>query len=167
MVSEKFKILGKLAHGMKDKEMPVLVGGGAVELYTRGYFTTGDLDILTSRAFKKKLVESGFESLGRIFTRNDMVIDVVGSYTKLRTNVVKIRRTPYKLRVLSIEDLIIDRLCACEFWKSPRDCEQARFLLNVYYDRLDSKYLKKRADEEGVVKKLEKLSSIPKNHKHL
>ena len=59
-----------------------------------------------------------------------------------------------KIRIISVEDLIVDRLCACIFWNSPADCEQAKMLVKAYRDKLDINYLKNRAEKEDVLLQL-------------
>ncbi len=52
--------------------------------------------------------------------------------------------------MISVEDLIIDRLCGCKFWKSEYDCEHAGMLFASYKTKLDMEYLKERARAEDV-----------------
>jgi hypothetical protein len=63
------------------------------------------------------------------------------------------------IRILSIEDLIVDRLNACKHWKSQYDCEQAQVLIGVYLDKLDREYLNKRMKEEDLEKEIIKILS--------
>jgi len=46
--------------------------------------------------------------------------------------------------------LIVDRLNACKHWKPQYDCEQAQVLLEVYSEKIDQEYLKKRMKEEDL-----------------
>jgi len=59
--------------------------------------------------------------------------------------------------VICVEDLIIDRLCACKFWDSVYDCGQAKMLARAYKKKLDKNYLQDRAKEEEVTDLLELL----------
>jgi len=54
------------------------------------------------------------------------------------------------VKVVGVEDLIIDRLAAAKFWRSERDAEQASALFQGFMDRLDIEYLRRRAREENV-----------------
>jgi len=54
------------------------------------------------------------------------------------------------VRVVGIEDLIIDRLSASRFWKSQRDSEQANVLFRSFRDQIDIQYLRVRAKKEKV-----------------
>ena len=56
-----------------------------------------------------------------------------------------------------IEDLIVDRLCACKFWESSLDCEQANVMLKIHKDEIDCAYLKNKATQEEVIEDLEKI----------
>jgi len=48
-------------------------------------------------------------------------------------------------RIIGLEDLIIDRLNACKYWKSEIDCEMVELLLKRYTKELDWLYLEKKA----------------------
>ena len=58
--------------------------------------------------------------------------------------------------VSSIEDMIVDRLCAYAFWDSPPDGEWARLMLESDTEEfaIDWEYLEKRAGEESVAEHL-------------
>ena len=140
------------------KSLPILVGGSAVELYTFGRYTTGDIDLVAQEKDKVRelLLSSGFfKDFGRLFISEELGIFVdipddtlAGSYEKVRT--IEIPELGEEIRVIGIEDLIIDRLSACVFWKSQTDCELARYLYEKYKDEIDRSYLLKRAKEENI-----------------
>ncbi|ODS42887.1 MAG: hypothetical protein MSIBF_06375 [Candidatus Altiarchaeales archaeon IMC4] len=151
MAENKFILLGKISGRVRHK--PILVGGGAVELYTRGDYVSLDSDILARREeIEPVLKDFGFEKDGRIYISRDAVIDIVGTSTKDRVQTIRLDGTPYKIRVLSIEDLIVDRANACKWWKSEIDCEQMRRLIHLYKNAIDKEYLLKKARKEGVLK---------------
>ncbi len=58
----------------------------------------------------------------------------------------------YPEDLLSLKDLIIDRLNACVHWKSDKDCKQAEFMFRYYYSRMDLNYLYLRAKKEEHIK---------------
>lgn len=62
----------------------------------------------------------------------------------------RIRWREHTLVVLSVEDLIVDRLCTAKFWDSATDHEQARIVYAAHHDRLDKARLRERASEERV-----------------
>jgi hypothetical protein len=151
MASDKFAVLIELSKRLDPK--PVLVGGGAVELYTAGAFVTGDIDLIGDiKRVADALEEMGFVREGRHFVKGKIFIEVVAPTTGARTDEIKIQEKDIEgmVRVISIEDLIIDRLCACKWWRSQTDCEQARYLIGVYLDRCDRRYLAERARKEEV-----------------
>jgi hypothetical protein len=150
MVSEKFRLLGEISKRLKDR--PVLVGGGAVELYSSGAFVTGDIDIIGDKeALISILQELGFKREGMYFTKGNIFFHLLSGPFEARSDVLSLKGTGFTLRVISIEDLIVDRLNACKWWKSAKDCEQAKYLIYVYIDKLDKEYLEERARVEGVI----------------
>ncbi|MDG6224120.1 MAG: DUF6036 family nucleotidyltransferase [Candidatus Thermoplasmatota archaeon] len=142
------------------RRSPVMVGGSAVEFYTGGMYTTGDVDIVgNSKEIAPILLTLGFSKEGRYFIKDKIFIDIVGSRLYGRYNEIAIKGTDHVIRVISVEDLLVDRLCACKWWRSNTDCEQARYLYGIYLDRLDMDYLKDRALEEDVMDRLEEIGS--------
>jgi hypothetical protein len=75
-----------------------------------------------------------------------IVADCPTRTEKIRT----IEVGPYSIKVVGVEDLIVDRLSAAKFWKSERDAEQAAVLFNSFKASIDLEYLKRRAIEEKV-----------------
>ena len=131
-----------------------LVGGQAVETYTAGQFTTGDIDITTTdqEATERLLTRLGFQREGMIWLNEKLAIAVhiVGSYPTRTERVRTVEVGPYRVVVVGVEELIIDRLRAAKFWKSGRDAEQALVLFNGFTKRIDLDYLRRRAKEEKV-----------------
>ncbi|RUM31376.1 MAG: hypothetical protein DSY42_02865 [Aquifex sp.] len=137
------------------RTLPVLVGGSAVELYTFGYYVSGDIDLVAQNRdeIKNILLSTGlFKEVGRIFISEELGIFVdntlAGSYEKIRT--IKIPELEAEIMVIGIEDLIIDRLNACIFWNSQSDCEVARYLFEKYRNELELEYLIERAKKEKL-----------------
>ncbi len=150
-LSSKFGILAEISEKFPKNKKPVLVGGSAVEFYTRGTCKSIDIDLLADRDSLEKVLEKmGFSKIGRHwFYTKDIGIEIVGDSTEGR-RVNEILHDGKLIRILSIEDLIVDRLNACKHWKSQYDCEQAQVLAGVYADKLDLEYLKKRLKEEDL-----------------
>lgn len=157
-LSTKFKILAEISEKLPKNKKPVLVGGSAVEFYTRGTCKSIDIDLLADRDSLEKVLEKmGFSKIGRHwFYTKDVGIEIVGESTEGR-RVNEILHEGKLIRILSIEDLIVDRLNACKHWKSQYDCEQTQVLVGVYSDKLDREYLKKRMKEEDLEMELIKI----------
>lgn len=158
MTKNKFKVLGEISKRMGNDI--ILVGGGAVEFYTNGWYVTGDLDVITTnrKMLIALLLEMGYERVSeRGYIKDEIFIDIVGSYFDRHSDEIGIKGTDLTVRVISIEDIIIDRLCACVHWVSQKDCEQAGYLLAGYANKLDMEYLMQRANGEQVLDKLEEL----------
>lgn len=131
----------------------ILVGGALVELLTEGMYVTGDIDLVGDPSeIGSLLQEAGFEKHGRLFVEEDLglAVEIVGRRLDPEHRSERIRWRDQTLHVLSIEDLIVDRLCAAKFWESQTDHEQAQLLYGAHHDRLDEARLRARAKEERV-----------------
>lgn len=130
-----------------DGLVPILVGGGAVEFYTAGGYTTKDIDLAlphgpaTDRAF----ADLGFVKEGRYWYREDLDLLFeapapagLPGETAPRTE-VEIEGLP--VVILGVEDLIIDRLRCWIHGSSDEDGRWARRLALLYSDQLDWEYL--------------------------
>ena len=157
-LSSKFGILAEISEKFPKNKNPVLVGGSAVEFYTRGTCKSIDIDVLGDRDSLEKVLEKmGFSKTGpHGFYTKEIGIEIVGDSTEGR-RVNEILHEGKLIRILSIEDLIVERLNACKHWKSQYDCEQAQVLVGVYVDKLDREYLKKRMKEEDLEPELIKI----------
>jgi predicted nucleotidyltransferase len=156
MVEKKYVVFGEISRKVKG-EKPILVGGSAVEFYTQGAYKSLDLDVIAKKQLLEPVLrERGFKNSGRHWYSEDVSLEIVGSSTKERVKTMKIGESRFK--VISVEDLIVDRLNACKHWASELDCEQAAYLFAGYSDRLDKLYLQTRAEEEKVADHLKKLT---------
>jgi hypothetical protein len=154
-LKKKMLLVGYLSEQLSRRGAFIfLVGGQAVETYTAGQFTTGDIDITTTdqEATEKLLTQLGFRREGMIWLNERLAIAVhiIGSYPTRTEKVRTVEVGPYKVRVVGVEELVLDRLKAAKFWKSGRDAEQALVLLSGFRNRIDFNYLRKRAKEDGV-----------------
>ncbi|MGH7857268.1 MAG: UbiD family decarboxylase [Candidatus Binatia bacterium] len=143
--------LGLLSDRLREVGLePILVGGCAVEFYTAGGYTTGDVDLAlphgptTDAAF----AELGFCKEGRFWYREDLDLLFeapapagLPGETAPRTEV---EIDGLKIVVLGIEDLIIDRLRVWIHGTSAEDGRWARRLVLLYADRLDWGYLREK-----------------------
>jgi len=142
-----------------------VVGGSAIEFYTAGEYTSGDVDVVSSRneRLREILRNWGFRRDGRIWFHEDLdlVVDIhrypyTGDVGK--TTVVS---TPYGLvRLAAIEDLLVKRLISTKFWRIKDDFEQAKLLAIEFADRIDWEYVERFARQEDVVDLLTILREI-------
>lgn len=165
LVDKKLYFMGLLTREAERKKVqPIVVGGSAVDIYTEGIYPSYDIDLVGNRKLIGKILEKafGFKPSGRgwINEHIGLFIEIPGSsLAGDKGRITTIRIEGLKVYVLGLEDLIVDRIGACVFWKSQTDCEQARFLLWQYQNKLDSEYLEKKARDEGLLGKLRELLS--------
>ena len=108
-----------------DDAVPPLVGGGAVELYTGGAYRTGDLDFVgvVTAAVVHRMEDAGFERHGRhwIHERHRLFLEFPDDALARGDTVAAIRVGDTSVVVIGLEELIIDRLAAWQFWRSEID----------------------------------------------
>jgi hypothetical protein len=139
----------------KESQSIYLVGGQAVETYTGGQFLTGDIDITTtdSKATEKILASLGFKQIGMIWLNKELgvAIQIVGSFlTGSLERTLTIQAGPYNVKVIGVEDLIVDRLAHAKLWKSPGDLEKAKVLYASFKRQIDENYLREIAKKRNV-----------------
>lgn len=133
----------------------IVVGGSAIEFYTVGEYTSGDIDIVSIRSehLKGVLGEWNFHTEGRIWLneRLGIVVDFVPyPYTGDETK-TQILSTPYgSIRVAALEDLLVKRLASAKHWERKGDFDQARLLAVLFRDRMDWGYVEDIAKEYNV-----------------
>jgi len=156
----KFVFVGVLNRHLPRRSQAVLVGGGAVELYTAGAYVTGDVDLVGDRESILPLLEAaGFRRVDRLFMREDLelAVDLVGLDLRSGETVKETVVRGYNVPTVSREDVIVDRLLAAEYWKSRTDWEQAVLLYQAHQSTLDRTTLEARARANGVEGKLKDL----------
>lgn len=145
-------------------EPPILVGGAAVELYSGSAINTGDFDVVTERqdAFEATLREQGFTKpvglghtpLGWVHPELKLGFEVVSSVLldgradRARVRIIDLGRDG-AIRVLSVEDMIADRVGQYASGTAPDMLGQARRLFALHRDA-DLQYLKRRIREETL-----------------
>ncbi len=141
---------------------PILVGGAAVEFYTQGGYATADIDMVTPGGTEVISVMEGlgFEKLGKdyIDRKRQIYIEFPSEALKPseRYDILKIGKK--SLCIISIEDLIVDRLCAFKFWQSGIDGVNALLLLEL--GEAAEKRLLQRAYQDDVVDALEAVRKV-------
>jgi len=142
-------------------EGPIVVGGEALEIYTQGAYTTGDIDLKTPlKITEDVLSEWNFIKRGRTWFNEslDLYVDLLGETldegkdAEKRTERVEIEEGAV-IRVLSIEDLIIDRLNAFKWWDDKDSKMWVKVMIGIYSKigkDIDKDYLEGRALSEGL-----------------
>jgi predicted nucleotidyltransferase len=150
----------------------VVVGGAAVEFYTRDWYATGDIDLAVNKGKRKELGKvlevMGLKKMGRMWVREDLglYIEAPGDIADIDIDkVTRIETDAGFAYVIGLEDIIFDRIQAAEHWNSESDKEQAIRMAAMFYDEIDWKYLRKKCDEEGSEKMLKKVKEAAKNAK--
>lgn len=148
--------------------MPVLVGGAAVELFTGGAYTTGDLDFVgrLDEEVEEALREMGFSKRGRhwVHDREKVLIELPGRFLGADQRPVWLEVRGRSLRVLSPEDVLVDRLAAWKHWASGEDGVNAYRLFRSQEEALERRRLDQRAEREHVSDALEELRIFAAEH---
>lgn len=158
------RILARASEAMREQghEPPILVGGGAVELYSLSAVTTGDFDLVTGR---QEALEAILQLLGfvkpyggaagvRGWFHPDLKLgfEVVsatlldGMADRERVLLIDLDRDGIAV-VISVEDMIADRMGQFASGSAPEMREQARRLLRLHSD-VDRAYLDRRIRQE-------------------
>lgn len=136
----------------KGKKSPVIIGGCALSYYSREVYFTSDIDLAYDdrEALDDVLKSIGFFRKGRYWINEDLNAAVEVPVSTLIDEESHVEIVEFdkglQCRVIGIEDLLIDRLNACKYWKSEADCEMVELLLRRYNKELDWGYLKKKAE---------------------
>ncbi|HET6343151.1 MAG TPA: hypothetical protein VFG78_13320 [Gemmatimonadota bacterium] len=142
-------------------EAPVLVGGGAVELYTGGAYVTGDLDFVgsTTDAVAERLHEEGFKRKGRHWVHEEggIFIELPARSFDRVVRVDSFRIGDWTIRILSPEDILVDRLAAWTFWRSSVNGVNAYLIWRDRGKEMDLDWLARLAKLEGVEDALARL----------
>jgi hypothetical protein len=170
----KMMFLGWLTEEMKKKDIDfTVVGGEAAEIYTYGKYESADIDIVTagSIALREKLREIGFQNQGKDWWSDDLRIFIEIPSSVLAGDETRVKVIDLgdglSLKVIGVEDIILDRLAACKFWKYKGGCEIALDLLARYSKELDMDYLEETAKRTKVLSKLKKLMKDIDGHNAL
>ena len=143
-------------------DIPVLVGGAAVELYSGGGYRTGDLDFVgtVSKDAAKRLEENGFERRGRHWVREqgEVFVEFPSEELAVGEASVEIELDGTTILAISPEDLVVDRLAAWQFWDSEQDAVNA--FLVARSTKLDTRRLRRNAGRRQVLRSLEALTSF-------
>lgn len=135
---------------------PIIVGGFSVEIYTNRDYSTRDIDFIAQRLddISAVLKDIGFKKEGSHFSHDRLQIAIEFPDDSLAGSHEKIVRLDIGedlyVYVISIEDIIMDRLRASLYWKESESKEWGMKLLANYYDELDIQYMKTVGAESKI-----------------
>ncbi len=148
---------------------PVLVGGSAVELYTQGAYTSGDLDFAgdVPPSVARELSTAGFVKRGRhwVHEQGRVLLEFPGKRSTDPEGAREIEAAGARVLVLAPEDLLVDRLAAWKFWRSEVDAVNALLLWRSYGKRLRRSRLDRLASSEEVADALRALEKFAEDHR--
>ncbi|DAB38865.1 MAG: hypothetical protein A2023_07280 [Sulfuricurvum sp. GWF2_44_89] len=128
---------GFLCDALKSNDIPVVLSGGScVEIYSRGEYTSYDLDLINQyntqfKKIKKVMEELGFKEKDRYFVHEETHLFVefpsgpLGVGDAPVTDIAEIDTEAGVLRLLTPTDCIKDRLAAYYHWRDEQSLLQA------------------------------------------
>jgi len=133
----------------------IVVGGSAIEIYTVGEYTSGDIDIVSSEhdSLRAVMRSWGFKMEGRVWTDEELglVVDLNSYPYTGEIQKTSVMPTPFgSIRLAAIEDLLVKRLASAKFWKERGDFDHAKLLAVAFRDRIDWEYVKAFAQKSQV-----------------
>jgi hypothetical protein len=144
--------------------VPVLVGGAAVEILSGGAYTTGDLDFVgvVPPEVARRLEAAGFSRQGRhwVHEEGQVFVELPGAGLDPDERAVFTQVAGWTVLILSPEDVLVDRLAAWQFWKSPMDAVAAFWVWQSMVGRLDTSHLRAAAERKGVEPALKRLREL-------
>ncbi len=147
----------------------VLVGGTVVEYYTAGGYTTADIDMvlppLEKKEIERVMQELGFERFEdyRHWLHPKIPVPVefppgplqIGHLPIQEVNEIEIGKI--KLKILRVEDILLDRLVMAQEWKDLQAQAQSEMLMDAHYVEMDWPYVHQKASQLGILKLLQKV----------
>jgi predicted nucleotidyltransferase len=147
----------------------VLVGGTVVEYYTAGGYTTGDIDMvlppLEKMEIERVMQELGFERFEdyRHWLHPKIPIPIefppgplqIGHLPVQEVNEIDVEKV--KLKILKVEDILLDRLIMAQEWKDLQAQAQSEMLMSAHYAEMDWPYVHRKASQIGILKLLQKV----------
>lgn len=135
---------------------PIIVGGHAVELYTAGHYNTFDVDIVISgREVAREVLERiGFVKKPgeRHWYHRELSLPIEIPDDALAGSMERIIEVTtvedFRVYVIGVEDLILDRVRAAVYWDSISDREWALFLMTAQWEEIDFEYLFSESKKE-------------------
>ncbi len=159
-LKRKLFALSILTEALKPHRLrPILIGGSALEFYTLGGYMTGDMDLALPHspvvdAIFKNL---GFEKDGRYWShdKHDLLIEAPTAHLAgEEAPLLKVEVEGLCCYLIGLEDLLLDRLNGFAHWKWEDDGRWVRRLLELHSEKINLRYLKKKAKEQLTLKAL-------------
>jgi hypothetical protein len=145
---------------------PVLVGGAAVELYTKGSYTSGDLDFVggVPTGVARQFEAEGFHREGRhwVHEEGEVFLEFPSSSLGQGEETAMLRVGRHRVLTVRPEVLIVDLLASWQFWKSGVDGVNAFLVWKACRKDLDQRYLGRLAKARGTLKSLRRLQEFVK-----
>lgn len=175
-LERRLAIASIITEAFKENQLsvPVLVGGGAVEVYTGGEYATHDTDfiadldgleyaLMESLGYKrvlgdKNLYHKELESLVE-FPKGPLA----GNQERIFT--YQCESTNLPVYIISPEDLILDRIESFYATNDGKSKEWAERLLTGMYEYLDWSYFHKESYARGIGELAEKLQRKSKGYR--
>jgi hypothetical protein len=143
---------------------PVLVGGGAVELYSGGAYVTGDLDFAgeVPSEVASRLREAGFARQGRhwVHEAGQVFLEFPSSALEPDERAERLTVGEVTVLVLGLEEVVVDRLAAWKHWRSEIDGINALQVWRAREPELDRARLERLARKRHVADSLTSLSAF-------
>lgn len=159
-----------ISAAFEEKDISVvLVGGTVVEYYTAGGYATADIDMvlppLEKNEVERIMRKLGFERFEdyRHWLHPLIAIPVefppgplqIGHLLVQEVNEIEIEKI--RLKILKVEDILLDRLIMAQEWKDLQAQVQAEMLMFAHYFEMDWPYVHQRASQLGILKLFQKI----------
>ena len=160
------ELAGFLCDMLKKEDIPVVLSGGScVEIYSRGEYTSYDIDLINQyneqfRKIKKIMERLGFREKERYFVHPDTELFVefpsgpLGVGDAPVEEIAEIDTEAGVLRLLTPTDCIKDRLAAYYHWNDEQCLQQAVWVAEQNAFDLDS--VRRWSEREGAIAKFER-----------
>jgi hypothetical protein len=161
------RLFARASEAMHQRGLPrpILVGGAAAEFYSTSALATGDFDICTTRQpeLEEELIKLGFVRpsgtgamlKGWLHPELRLGFEIVaevpmdGSVDSAHVRLVQPEGEAALFRIISVEDLIADRMGQYASGTARDRLDQAQILLALHPDA-DRAYLERRVREESM-----------------
>jgi predicted nucleotidyltransferase len=142
----------------------VLVGGAVVEYYTAGGYSTADIDMILP-PIERQEIEAVMRGLGFerfedyrhwLHPRTQIPVEFppgplqIGHLLIQSVNEINIGKI--KLKILKLEDILIDRLIMAHEWKDLQAQAQAEMLMYAHYSEIDWSDAHQKSSQVGILK---------------